>query len=141
MRKNFGILFVLLFPYLYFLGAFGIPFLWRTNAALGVVGAIVGCVVIPVGALILSARPSKRQRQLVSIGKKAPAVVLEIKDMRYMSGMSSDLVLRLKVEPQDEQSFESTSLEAFFSQISLPRVGDKITVYYDPVDKTTVAIA
>lgn len=94
-------------------------------------------------------KPSRRTRKKLSEhGKHAPAVVLEIADrgMSVTSGptglvSSTELALKtkLRVEPADEMPFEVE--ERFrYPQLSIPSVGTRLAVLYDPSDHDKIII-
>ncbi len=94
-------------------------------------------------------KPSRRTRKkLEEHGKRAPAVVVEIaeKGMAVTSGSeqivaNTEVMLKtkLRVEPADEPQFEVE--ERFrFPQLSIPTVGTRLAVIYDPSDHDKVMI-
>jgi hypothetical protein len=94
-------------------------------------------------------KPSRRTRKkLEEHGKRAPAVVVEIADkgMTVTSGsgqLVSDtevmLKTKLRVEPTDEPAFEVE--ERFrYPQLSIPSVGSRLAVLYDPSDHDKVML-
>lgn len=94
-------------------------------------------------------KPSKRTRKkLEEHGKRAPAVVVEIADrgMSVTSGAGNlvsqtevMLKTKLRVEPEDEPAFEIE--ERFrYPQLSIPTVGSRLAVIYDPSDHDKVMI-
>lgn len=94
-------------------------------------------------------KPSKRTRKkLEEHGKRAPAVVVEIaeKGMSVTSGnaqlvSNTEVMLKtkLRVEPEDEPAFEVE--ERFrYGQLSIPPVGSRLAVIYDPSDHDKVML-
>ena len=94
-------------------------------------------------------KPSRRTRKkLEEHGKRAPAVVLEIaeKGMAVTSGSgqlvaNTEVMLKTKVrvEPDDEPAFEVE--ERFrYPQLSIPSVGSRLAVIYDPQDHDKIMI-
>jgi putative oligomerization/nucleic acid binding protein len=93
--------------------------------------------------------PSRRtRRKLEERGKRAPAVVVEIaeKGMSVTSGnaeivSNTEVVLKTKirVEPEDEPAFEIED-RFRYPQLSIPSVGSRLAVIYDPSDHDKVMI-
>jgi hypothetical protein len=94
-------------------------------------------------------KPSRRTRKkLEEHGKRAPAVVVEIAErgMSVTSGSgqlvaNTEVMLKTKirVEPDDEPAFEVE--ERFrYPQLSIPTVGSRLAVIYDPSDHDKVMI-
>jgi hypothetical protein len=94
-------------------------------------------------------KPSRRTRKkLEEHGKRAPAVVVEIAErgMSVTSGSgqlvaNTEVMLKtkLRVEPEDEPAFEVE--ERFrYPQLSIPSVGSRLAVIYDPSDHDRVMI-
>jgi hypothetical protein len=94
-------------------------------------------------------KPSRRTRKkLEEHGKRAPAVVVEIADkgMTVTSGsgqLVSDtevmLKTKLRVEPEDEPAFEVEE-RMRYPQLSIPSVGSRLAVIYDPSDHDKVML-
>jgi Short C-terminal domain len=94
-------------------------------------------------------KPSKRSRKkLEEHGKRAPAVVVEIADrgMSVTSGAGNlvsqtevMLKTKLRVEPADEPAFEVEE-RLRYPQLSIPSVGSRLAVIYDPSDHDKVMI-
>jgi hypothetical protein len=94
-------------------------------------------------------KPSRQtEKKLEAHGKRAPAVVVEIADrgMSVTSGAGNlvsqaevSLKTKLRVEPDDEPAFEVE--ERFrYPQLSIPSVGTRLAVIYDPSDHDTIMI-
>ena len=94
-------------------------------------------------------KPSRRTRKkLEEHGKRAPAVVVDIaeKGMSVTTGSgqlvaNTEVMLKtkLRVEPEGEPAFEVE--ERFrYPQLSIPTVGSRLTVIYDPSDHDRVMI-
>jgi len=94
-------------------------------------------------------KPSRRtEKKLEEKGKRAPAVVVEIaeKGMSVTTGSgqlvaNTEVMLKAKVrvEPEDEPAFEVE--ERFrFPQLSIPSVGSRVAVIYDPSDHDKIMI-
>ncbi len=47
--------------------------------------------------------------------------------------------MTVKVSPEDEDEFDAVIL-TFVSRVTIPRKGDKVTVYYDPKNKTDIIV-
>jgi hypothetical protein len=94
-------------------------------------------------------KPSRRTRKkLEAHGRVASAVILEIaeKGMSVTNGNDSivantEVVLktRLRVEPEGEPAFE-VHQRFRFPQLSVPGVGSRISVRYDPDDHENIMI-
>jgi hypothetical protein len=94
-------------------------------------------------------KPSRRtRRKLEDHGATAPAVVLEIADggMAVTNGAegvvaNTELIVktRLRVEPEGAEPFE-VHQRFRYPQLSVPSVGTRLTVRFDPKDHDTVMI-
>jgi hypothetical protein len=74
------------------------------------------------------------QSELVHAGRRAPAVVIEVKDTGTTVNNQPRVRLRLRVEPEGEPSFE-VERKLLVSRLAIPRVGERGEVAYDPDDR------
>ncbi len=137
MQKKITVLIILLFLYVIALGR-SITILWNTNQTASVVAGIVGVLLIPFVAIKML-QPSKKIRQLESNGIEAPATIEKITDTNLTMGTSYVFRVQLLIEPSGAAPFQA-ELENSFPRSALPRVGDKLTVRYNPNDLTAIAI-
>ncbi len=99
------------------------------------------CIGGPLGMILLVQGPSQAWQQLLKKGGVvANAKVLNVAD----TGMTLNKVnigVRLTVEVMidSEAPFEAT-VETFVSRVALPRVGDLISVVFNPNNKKEVAV-
>jgi hypothetical protein len=88
----------------------------------------------------------RARKKLEEHGRRAPAVVVEIADsgMSISSGQlvsGTELVLKtkLRVQPSDEPEFE-VEQRFRYPQLSIPSVGTRLGVIYDPSDHDKIMI-
>jgi hypothetical protein len=94
-------------------------------------------------------KPSRRTRKkLEEHGRRAPAVVVEIAErgMSVTTGSgqlvaNTEVMLKtkLRVEPEDEPAFEVED-RFRYPQLSIPSVGSRLAVIYDPSDHDKVML-
>ena len=89
----------------------------------------------------------RTKQQLETEGRKALATVVDISSHGWSTSTGSlvsqttvTLKTRLRVEPQGEPSFE-VEKRFRYGQLSIPEVGQQLTVRYDPADHDTLIIA
>jgi hypothetical protein len=76
-----------------------------------------------------------KQAQLVHTGIRAPAVIVDVRDTGTTLNESPRVELTLRVEPPGEQPFELRH-KMFVSRVKVPRVGERVMVFYDPEDRS-----
>jgi hypothetical protein len=74
------------------------------------------------------------QSELVHAGRRAPAVVIEVKDTGTTVNNQPRVRLRLRVQPEGEPPFE-VERKLLVSRLAIPRVGERVEVAYDPDDR------
>ncbi len=137
MQKKFGYFFIILILYVVLLGRL-LPMFWSMNQGVAVVLGVVAFLLIPLAAVFFI-RPSKKIRQLMTLGEIAQATILKITDTNLTMGTSYCFRVLLRIEVGGAQPFD-TEIEHCFPRSALPRVGDKMAVRFDPADHTAVAI-
>lgn len=70
---------------------------------------------------------------------EATAEVLSIEDTGGRMGSNPVVVLKLKVQPSIGAAFETTG-KSMVSIVSIPRVGDTITIKYNATDPTQITV-
>jgi hypothetical protein len=78
----------------------------------------------------------KRRRWLLEHGAETDATVLAVEDTGWSrgDGVGVEVELRLRLEPADEPSYETTRRE-WTTRSAMPRTGDRIVVRYDPGER------
>ncbi|TMK42184.1 MAG: hypothetical protein E6G56_01890 [Actinobacteria bacterium] len=76
----------------------------------------------------------KRKQRLQEAGVNAPAEIISLRDTGVTVNNNPRVVLTLRVNPADGSSPFEVSKKQLISRVSLPRVGDPVTVRYDPED-------
>jgi hypothetical protein len=123
-----------------------LPVYLRNLVAAGVVG-IAGFLALPItigsGAL-LRWLTSPRYLALLESGQPAQASVLEATDRRtrYSSsrGTLTAVTLRVQVQPDDGEPYEAI-IDTLLLPDTLPRVGQLVSVRYDPQEPDAVVLA
>ena len=86
----------------------------------------------------LRAQQEKRER-LIKDGKQAPATVDAIEDTKEFLNKKLKLRLYLKVKPEKGDGFDAI-VDVVVSRFAVPHVGQNVSVYYNPEDKTDIII-
>jgi hypothetical protein len=76
----------------------------------------------------------KRKQRLQEAGVNAPAEIVSLRDTGVTVNNNPRVALTLRVNPADGSSPFEVSKKQLISRVSLPRVGDALTVRYDPED-------
>ncbi len=74
------------------------------------------------------------QSELVHAGRRAPAVVIDVKDTGTTINNQPRVRLRLRVQPEGEPPFE-VERKLLVSRLAIPRAGERVEVAYDPDDR------
>jgi hypothetical protein len=74
------------------------------------------------------------QSELVHAGRRAPAVVIEVKDTGTTINNQPRVRLQLRVQPEGEPPFE-VERKLLVSRLAIPRPGERVEVAYDPDDR------
>lgn len=101
--------------------------------------AIMAAIFIPMGLAVLPfARGSTRKQQLaanlVATGQRCPGEVVSVQDTNVTINDNPRVKITVKAEPPGEEPFNVTKT-ATVSRVSIPRPGDRCTVFYDPADR------
>ncbi len=75
------------------------------------------------------------QAELVHAGSHAPAVVIAVDDTGMTVNNDPRVRVRLRVEPDGEPPFE-VERKVLVSRVAIPRTGERVTVHYDPEDRS-----
>ncbi len=86
----------------------------------------------------LRTQQEKRER-LIKDGKQAPATVDAIENTKELQNKKLKLRLYLKVKPEKGDGFDAI-VDVVVSRFAVPRVGQNVSVYYNPDDKTDIII-
>ncbi|HWP96228.1 MAG TPA: hypothetical protein VN426_05210 [Syntrophomonadaceae bacterium] len=81
----------------------------------------------------------KSQQNLQQNGLPATAEVVTIQDTGQLINFNPVVIMQLKVQPQFEAPFEAT-VQTMVSKIAVPKVGDTISIKYNPADRTQVVV-
>jgi hypothetical protein len=73
----------------------------------------------------------EKRNLLMQTGTQATATVLEISDTGKLVNFDPIVILKLKISNQNGMEYEITS-EQIVSKLSIPRIGDKIFIKYNP---------
>ena len=73
------------------------------------------------------------QSELLTTGRTAPALLLEVTDTGMTVNDNPRVEVRLRVEPPDGEPFE-VSRKVLVSRVRVPRAGERVEVVYDPAD-------
>lgn len=82
---------------------------------------------------------TKNYKRINEIGESAEALVLDISDTGISINLNPKIRLTLKVYPKDREPYVAT-VSQVVSRITVPRVGDRLNVKYDPNDPAKVII-
>ncbi len=85
--------------------------------------------------------PSYQQKQLIKTGIQAPAQITSIEPTGSTYNDQPQVVLTVNVQPMQGAAFTAKT-KMVIHPINIPQFqpGARVTVYYDPKDKTNVAI-
>lgn len=81
----------------------------------------------------------KARERLRTEGVKATAEVTNIEDLRETVNDNPRVKMSLKVMPEGQEPFNA-EVKMVVSRVSIPRRGDLVTVYFNPNDKTDIAV-
>jgi hypothetical protein len=104
-------------------------------------GALFGLMgVIPLPLKVFGRRRIARTAQLLKTGARAPATVVEVHDTGVTVNDDPRVRVVVEVRPHGGSPFRAEKTNVV-SRVAIPRVGDEVTVLYDPADPSTFAIA
>src|SRR5438876_1044776 len=78
-----------------------------------------------------------KKKKVLSEGKQARAVVINVEDTGMTINDNPRVRLMLQVQPDGEVPFEVTKKKTV-SRVAIPRIGDEYIVRYDPADHDSV---
>lgn len=81
----------------------------------------------------------KARERLKTEGVKANGKILDVEDLRETINDNPRVKLTIEVMPKDGENFEA-EVKMVVSRVAIPRRGDMVTVYYNPNDKTDIAV-
>lgn len=87
----------------------------------------IGCVI------------TKNYKYVNKIGEAAPAVVLDVSDTGVTINDNPKVRMKLKVYPREKPPFEAT-ISQVVSRVTIPRVGDRVYVKFDPDNPANVIL-
>jgi hypothetical protein len=79
------------------------------------------------------------QSNLYTTGLPAKATVVKIEDTGMLVNYNPVVRMQLKVQPDYGIGFETTA-ETAVSKIAVPRVGDTISIKYDPANVSNIVV-
>jgi hypothetical protein len=82
----------------------------------------------------------QRKARLEQAGVNAPAEIVSIRDTGASVNDNPRVALTVRVNPRDGSTPFELSAKRLVSRVAIPRVGDSVTVRYDPEDHTNCAI-
>ncbi len=140
-NQNFGLrIVVLLVPYLLWL-----YWLVQQGLEVSMPNLFAGLTIVGVCAFIavcfsMAGSMGKPDQQLLMHGEKASAKVLAVKDTNVtLYGNQFLLALTVEVLASSKGSFIA-ELQAAVSRVNLPRVGDTVTILFDPKQPENIAM-
>lgn len=80
------------------------------------------------------------RQELLASGRAASAKVLAIQDTGALVNFDPVVRLTIEVAPAGEAPFQATFTTPV-SKIAIPRIGDGISVRFDPQDRSRIALA
>lgn len=124
-----------------FFGALGIAFVVLAftsspaarNTLLFVGGMFVLSAVFNAALAFRNRSTMAADARLAETGKRADAVVEEVRATSMNVNLNPLVVLRLRVEPEGEAPFEITR-RMVVSRVAFPRAGDRVSICYDPAN-------
>jgi hypothetical protein len=87
----------------------------------------------------LAGKDDDKRNRLMKDGKEAPAIIDKIEDTRVTVNKNPKIRMYLKVKPKGEEEFDAVA-EMVVSRVNIPRTGDKVTVYYNPNERTDLIV-
>jgi hypothetical protein len=81
----------------------------------------------------------KARERLRKEGVKANARVLNVEDLRETVNDNPRVKMTLEVMPEGQDKFIA-EVKMVVSRVAIPRRGDFVTVYFNPNDKTDIAV-
>lgn len=82
---------------------------------------------------------TKNYKHVNKIGEPAAAVVLDISDTGITINDNPKVRMKLKVYPKEKAPFEAI-IKQIVSRVTIPRVGDRVYVKFDPNNPTNVIL-
>jgi hypothetical protein len=94
------------------------------------------------GAQMLEAVQARQQvrQDLLGSGTPASAKVLAIQDTGTLVNFDPVVLLTVQVSPEGEPPFQA-AFTTPVPKIAIPRVGDTVSLRYDPRDRSRIALA
>jgi hypothetical protein len=105
-----------------------------------VTAVVLAAIFIPMGLVpipFLLRSGSKRQLalELMTRGRRCPGEVVSVEDTNITINDNPRVKMTVRAEPPGEEPFTIVKT-ATVSRVSIPRRGDRCTVFYDPADRT-----
>jgi hypothetical protein len=82
---------------------------------------------------------NEKREQLIKTGKEANGVIQKVEDTQETFNQNPKIKMTIRIKPENEDEFDAVIL-MFVSRVAIPRKGDKVTVYYDPNNKTDIIV-
>lgn len=116
----------------------------RSTSSLGCVGTLI-LTLLPFVIVIIGLSqfwwPSYQRKQLIKTGIQAPAQIANIQPTGSTYNDQPQVILTVNVQPMQGAAFTAKA-KMVIHPINIPHFqpGARVTVYYNPNDKTNVAI-
>jgi hypothetical protein len=81
----------------------------------------------------------KARERLKKEGTKADATVLSVEDLNETVNNNPRIKITLEEMPEGQPTFRA-EVKMVVSRVNIPRSGDLVTVYFNPNDKTDIAV-
>ncbi len=82
---------------------------------------------------------TKNYKRVNKIGEPAVAIVLDISDTGITINDNPKVRMKLKVFPKEREPFEAI-IKQVVSRVTIPRIGDRVYVKFDPDNPTNVIL-
>jgi hypothetical protein len=120
------------------LAAFG-PAHSPNSSGAQITAVILGAIFIPMGLapLAFAGRGGKKRalaQELMATGRRCTGEVMSVEDTGMTINDNPRVKITVRAEPPGEEPF-TIEKTATVSRVSIPRRGDRCTVFYDPADR------
>jgi hypothetical protein len=87
----------------------------------------------------LSGEEEQKHERLLKEGVSADGQIMKVEDTNVTINKNPKVRMYIHVEPKDGEAFDAV-VEMVVSRINVPRIGDTVTVWYNPKDKTDITM-
>ena len=98
---------------------------------------VTACNIVEKEVNKLTGHDEEKIKRLKKEGVKCEAEILKVEDMNITVNKNPMVRLYLEVMPPGEPSFDA-QVEMVVSRVNVPRMGDNVTVYFNPKDKSDI---